>query len=495
VLGDGAGRAGEECEKADGRELWVLAEMYDVPGVREWLRGEGLDLGNLCAACEFGLVPEGDRRELVEACEGIAKEGLRGVTGESGGLAGVGVAVMSRLLRAFGEREGTIKGRGNIRAGFNFLNEWWKANRAGGQGVEPSRADVDGLLGLLDLSKLTTEVLRGVVKPSGLVGAERMNEIYEEKLAGASTEEGGEDLALTRVLGARAIAAVLTENYCVTFVAVHGRGAKKRVAFSTWAGFVNGTDSRVHILNVQTGEIDVSIKPREGNVHSGGFRGVAFNEGGDLFVSCRTRIDVYDCAGTFVRSIGGPVSNGGKFHFVNGIAFTRGGDLVVADNGAENQRVHIIREDGTHVRSFGSKGTGEGQFSQICGVAVGHDGSIVVADRANACVHVFDMEGRHVRSIRGQGDGEGRLRLPARVAIGTEGEVIVTDYNLKRVLIYSKEGKYLQSVGKGGSAVESFKKRRGVAVDEDGVLYVADSSAGNVPPGGPGRGIRMYTTS
>ena len=469
----------------------MLAEMYDVPGVREWLRGEGLDLGNLCAACEFGLVPEGDRRELVEACEGIAKEGLRGVTGESGGLAGVGVAVMSRLLRAFGEREGIIKGRGNIRAGFNFLNEWWKANRAGGQGIEPSRADVDGLLGLLDLSKLTTEVLRGVVKPSGLVAAERMNEIYEEKLARAGAGEGGEDRALTRVLGARAIAAMMTANSYLTFVAVHGRGARKRVAFST----CTETDSRVHILNVQTGEIDVSIKPREGNASMAGFGGVAFNEGGDLFVSCRTRIDVYDCAGTFVRSIGGPGSNGGKFGHVNGIAFTRGGDLVVADSGAA--RVHIFRVDGTHVRSFGSKGTGEGQFSWISGVAVGHDGSIAVADGDNACVHVFDMEGRHVRSIRGQGDGEGRLRFPHYVAIGTEEEVIVADlvHSLKRVLIYSKEGKYLQSVGKGGSAVESLKTPRGVAVDEDGVLYVVDIDPENVAPGGPGRGIRMYTTS
>ena len=55
----GAGRAGEECEKADGRELWVLAEMYNIAGVREWLQGESLDVGNFCAACEFGLLPEG----------------------------------------------------------------------------------------------------------------------------------------------------------------------------------------------------------------------------------------------------------------------------------------------------------------------------------------------------------------------------------------------------------------------------------------------------
>jgi DNA-binding beta-propeller fold protein YncE len=100
-----------------------------------------------------------------------------------------------------------------------------------------------------------------------------------------------------------------------------------------------------------------------------------------------------------------------------------------------------------------------------------------------------------VRSIGGQGGGEGRLKRPRSVAIGTEGGVIVSDFGLKTVLVFSKEGKYLQSVGQGASAVESLKNPRGVAVDEDGVLYVVDTGASNAPPGGPDRGIRMYTSA
>jgi len=37
VAGWLAGRAGEECDKADARELWVVVEMYEVAGIRELL--------------------------------------------------------------------------------------------------------------------------------------------------------------------------------------------------------------------------------------------------------------------------------------------------------------------------------------------------------------------------------------------------------------------------------------------------------------------------
>lgn len=32
-----AGCGGEETAKADGRELWVLAELHDISSLRKWL--------------------------------------------------------------------------------------------------------------------------------------------------------------------------------------------------------------------------------------------------------------------------------------------------------------------------------------------------------------------------------------------------------------------------------------------------------------------------
>ena len=318
-----------------------------------------------------------------------------------------------------------------------------------------------------------------------------MFEIYDKKLAArdGEEEEGGEFYEMC-VIGSSAITAKLEGDEYARYVAVHGRGAEQRVAFSTWSA--DPSQFRVHILNVQTGEVDVSIQPRQETApHRQRFGGVAFNRDGDLFVSCRTCIDVYDRAGGFVRSIGGPASSGGKFGCVAGIAFTPGGDLVVADN--VKKFVHVVRKDGTFVRSFGSKGKGEGQFGVIVGVAVWHDGSIAVADYGNHRVQVFDGEGRYVRSIGCEGEGEGKLQRPEYVAIGIEGEVIVSDFARKEVLVFSKEGKLLQSVGKGGSSVDALKYPRGVAVDGDGRLYVAATFFSNAPPDGPGRGIRVYT--
>jgi len=90
MLLDRAGRAGEMCARADGRELWVLGEMYDVGSMREWLLDEGIDGSNLGASYEFGLVPEGVEREgIIESCLAVVQNGGLGVVDEAG-MRGVG---------------------------------------------------------------------------------------------------------------------------------------------------------------------------------------------------------------------------------------------------------------------------------------------------------------------------------------------------------------------------------------------------------------------
>ena len=469
-----AGRAGGECEKADGRELWVLAEMYDVPGAREWLRGEGLDVGNMCAACEFGLVPEGDRGDLVQACEGIAKGGLWEVSESRGaGLCGVGVATVSRLLSVL--MGAGDKGRMKMKEGFHFLSEWRKANRGQG-GKSPSAADVEGLVGLLDLSLLRKEELRDIVKPSGLVSAERMVEIYEKKLEQTGDLGEGRCMSVAGRLWPDEIVAILNgESF--KHLAVHGRGAEQVLAFSTLNFKQERKNQHVHIISVATGKLVSTLQPRKQDSFDGERCGLAFNRRGDLFVSTGSCIDVYDRAGHFARTIGESGAAKGKFADLRGLAFTSGGDLVAADRG--KLCVHIVREDGSIVRSFGSQGSGDGQFDSVYGVAVGHDGTVAVADPIRARVLLFDLEGNFVRTIgsrgEGEGEGEGPLRNPYYVGVGMDGEIFVSDEVLKKLQIFSREGKLLQSFDKNGSN-EKFDLGRGVAVDDDGRLFFADSS-------------------
>ena len=128
-----AGRAGEECKAADGRELWVLSEMYEVDGVQRWLLEECVDESTLCAAYEFGLVPEGDRRGLVDACEALAKRGLGGVKERD--LCGVGGEAVRGLVSC----RVNAGGKYRMRDGFHFVERWYLGN-GGSEGV--SREEV-----------------------------------------------------------------------------------------------------------------------------------------------------------------------------------------------------------------------------------------------------------------------------------------------------------------------------------------------------------------
>ena len=126
----GAGRGGEECAKADGRELWLLGEMYEVAGLREWLLEEGIDGESVYSVYEFALVEEGvDREAIMAKCMDVMK-----TDGE------VGVADCT-LLRQVGRD--AVKGLALTRArhgkwrrmewryvrdGFRMLEGWLKAN-------------------------------------------------------------------------------------------------------------------------------------------------------------------------------------------------------------------------------------------------------------------------------------------------------------------------------------------------------------------------------
>jgi hypothetical protein len=93
------GRAGVKCTSADGRELWILAEMYNIPSLRKWLLSQAVHEGSICAAYEFALVPEGvERGGMIVHCESwVMKHGLGDLANV---LRRVGLHVIKGLIRA-----------------------------------------------------------------------------------------------------------------------------------------------------------------------------------------------------------------------------------------------------------------------------------------------------------------------------------------------------------------------------------------------------------
>jgi sugar lactone lactonase YvrE len=480
-----AGRAGEECKVADGRELWLLAEMYEVEGMHEWLLEDGINEESVCAAYEFGLVPEGYREEVREACRSLARRGLGGVG--AGSLRGVGAKAMKGLVEALERNRGRRKRvRQILLEGFQLVERWWKVN--GGWGG-CSREEVDEIMALLDLTKLSSrKQVEEIVKPSGLVISELLDEIYEGGLVDDDAIITFGNFEIGRTYGSMSgwpgqftvnnIGWEAGRFYCCSDVAVHGEGAEQRVAGVDWE---NG---RVTVFNVESRECVAIMECRgEGNwqytmprafeqpgpQRRQGF--AAFNRQGELFVSNHKLhlIQVFDRGGAFVRSFGEMGNGNGQFAHPFGLAFTPGGDLLVAD--MSNNRVQVLREDGTFVSAFGSQGKGEGEFDLPVGVAVGQDGSIYVTDHNNCRVQVFDAVGGFLRTFGTKGCGLGQLMGPECIAVGGDGEIFVSDCQRQHVLEFDKDGVHVQTFG--GKTSGDLGCPVGLAVDAQGRVFVA----------------------
>src|SRR6056300_649918 len=139
-----AGRAGEECARADGRELWVLGEMYEVAGMREWLLEEAIDASNVFGAYEFGMLGEGvDREGIVARCLRVAEEA--GWAFEEASLRGVGREAVEGLAleRARQGGDGRRLGWRCVRGAVRVVEGWRRAN--GGVDVSWYRGLVRGL--------------------------------------------------------------------------------------------------------------------------------------------------------------------------------------------------------------------------------------------------------------------------------------------------------------------------------------------------------------
>mmetsp|Transcript_643 Transcript_643/g.1359 ORF Transcript_643/g.1359 Transcript_643/m.1359 type:complete len:600 (-) Transcript_643:6-1805(-) len=465
------GRAGSESARADGRELWLLSELYTVRGIREWLLKDGITDSSIMAAFEFSQVPEGERSEIAAACKDHASHGITGI--DETALRGVKLEAAVEVMKA--RVHADLAGAGVwrvVKEGFEFAERWWQANEPP---LGPAVAREGGmkLVAELDLGRLPVKVIRAVVEPSGLVDAERLAEVYQHKGAKSICEV---EYAVERTFGLHGSGnGLLSDDVCL--VALQGTGKSQRLAVA------DPGNHHVLIFSVETGDVISSVGTK--GKGPGQFlwpMGVAFSPWGDLFVSDphQDRIQVFDSNGRFLRMFGSEGPNNGELSYPTGIAFTPSGHLVVADGG--NHRVQLLRPDGTFVRTIGSSGNGEETFTNPGGVAVGADGSIVVAaHRGHHGVHVFDEGGAFVRSIGSQGGGPGQFEQPWGVAVGPQGEVIVCDCGRKDVQVFSgKSGEHLQTIGPEGDSRVDLGDPWGVAVDQDGRLFVGELGRGHV---------------
>jgi len=111
----------------------------------------------------------------------------------------------------------------------------------------------------------------------------------------------------------------------------------------------------------------------------------------------------------------------GQLSTPEGIAFTPGGELLVADTG--NARLQVFSDTGAFRRAIPAQGAPNPMRRPRRGVMAG-DGRVFVADPGAGCIFEFSPGGTAVRSIIP--DRPGAFK-PTDIALGRDGVLYVTD--------------------------------------------------------------------
>jgi hypothetical protein len=170
------GYAGKYCREADGRQLWILSEMYDIQTLQRWLLEKGISNGSVCAACEFGLVPEGlQRTELLKVCQRwVERHGLRTLRSV---LITTGCAVVKTLSDAWTGMEQVSENLAwrYTRDAFNLIERWVD--------LAPSERFQQGvkLVQRLELHRIPDSILYESVVISPLLSTAHRESIIQKK--------------------------------------------------------------------------------------------------------------------------------------------------------------------------------------------------------------------------------------------------------------------------------------------------------------------------
>ena len=169
---------------------------------------------------------------------------------------------------------------------------------------------------------------------------------------------------------------------------------------------------------------DIAISPDEGNA---------------IYISdwSRKRVYIYDGAtGNKIRSIKGFYKRERKDEFVRflrpaGIAFDRGGHLMIADRG--ERCVWSINTEGDELIMK----IGEGHLQNPYSIAISQDGKVFVTESELDCVSVFSEVGELLYYFGGPGLMEGQLCRPHHVFVDDNMKIYVADTQNKRVQIFA----------------------------------------------------------
>lgn len=214
------------------------------------------------------------------------------------------------------------------------------------------------------------------------------------------------------------------------------------------------------------------------NVQRGYPTGAAVTPDGRLWIAetHSYRVGVYTMEGRELMSIGGEGKEDGRFVYVTDVAVSPSGDEVYASDFGGPDRVQVFDAAGNYKRTLGQSGSGPGEWKRAQALAVAADGSIFVADSCNDRIQKISPDGKVLGVYGSAGAGPGELRYPYDIAIGPDGLVYIAEYGNCRVQRMTQDGRFCGYWGRPGSRPGELAQPWAVTLDAEGRLYILDTN-------------------
>jgi hypothetical protein len=444
-------RFGVECSRSDGRELYILAEMYTLPSLQQYLVQHCINNDNLIEVCSFMLLDEGvDRNDVRNRCIAM-------VTATS---------LLSFTMPPYTD-VATIQGMVRIRLKTRVVDErlTWKRTRdcywfieSWARRYQQVTAGTELVASELDLIVIPLKHLRAIINGNGylLVNQVQAQILYDQK--------------------------VLTDNHCeveyirdAVLCPSHLADASiASIALYQEIGFeciavVDRVSRSVSVLSMDHGNLRWQI------MHTGveaavvgrcvDPMGIAFNATGDLFVSCivRCKILIFNRHGVFVREFGERGRGVGDILDIMGLAFTIDWNLVATDS--SNHRIQIFHQSGVLIHSI-SMLLSMTDFSFPRGVSVAPDDTLMSVGPYTCKIAMFTLEGG-ANIVAGNIPEFEDCNDIALTSYGNPPRIVgaVSDSTDGIIQLFYADGTLIQTL-------EGFDSPYGLAFDKSGRLFV-----------------------
>jgi hypothetical protein len=500
----------------DGRELWDMADIYDVRAMRTLLLNT-VSHSNVCAAMQHALQASHSAHDLFEACiRAAAVEGcLRAASACS--LRGISASVVKHMLHA--HRHGGAYGTEALA----FVMAWCDANSIAFAGTDEQQQAFGGSaarIGIAHEDKDSCSLKHKAAHAWSTGAAHNLPSIdaeYKHVHAPldsiAPRHEEDEIACLVHE------AAQLTSTAMLLCMASKIPEAARRVreilherstGGDTWGrlcDFAHERDGGVRVACRDASFCaDVATLPDGAfvvvdwlqfavHVYSAnlryerqiGSRGPAFDQYAYPFAAAATcmghvvvsdqwrhRVLVYTRIGAFLAATDASTQ---LLRSPTGVAVGDDDGLVyVCDAG--NLRVQVFDVSGAYVRGFEADPCGEDRFRRMKSIVAG---SLYVAvscsdafAQGGGCVALYTTRGALVRVI-----ATGTQAVPSSLCMTRAADLVVADPQARRLLFFDQFGTRLREIGAddlddNAGVGRPFSSPNGVALGRDGSLFVAE---------------------